>query len=413
MTKRAVKATIKPELRVSRLQTPVKPAFFMGANHREYRLNYQMITEDAALKAACDAARNAHAIALDTEFVRTRTYYPQLGLIQMFDGETVVLIDPLTITDWRPFKELMLDKNVTKYLHAGSEDLEVFLNTFGKLPEPLIDTQILAAFCGRPMSWGFAAMVEEYTGIALDKSESRTDWLARPLTERQCDYAAADVWYLLPIAIKLLAETDSSGWLPAALDECRLMQQRRQEVVDPAEAWRDITNAWQLRTRQLACLKLLADWRLRKARDRNMAVNFVVREEHLWAVARYMPGSMGELDSLGLSGSEIRFHGKTLVSLVEKAKELPEDALPEPLLNLMDMPGYRTLFKEIKALVQEVSKEKGVSVELMASRRQINQLLNWHWQLKPQNGLPELVSGWRGEMMTESLKPLLEKHPRA
>lgn len=411
MTKPALKWTIKPELYVSRHQTPVKPAFFMGANPRERKLNYQMITEDAALQAACEAARDVPAIALDTEFVRTRTYYPQLGLIQMFDGNQVVLIDPLTINDWRPFKALMQDKNVTKYLHAGSEDLEVFLNAFGELPDPLIDTQVLAAFCGRPMSWGFAAMVEEYTGIALDKSESRTDWLARPLTERQCDYAAADVWYLLPIAKKLMDETDTSGWLPAALDECRLMMQRRQEVVDPADAWRDITNASQLRTRQLACLKLLADWRLRKARERNLAVNFVVREEHLWSVARYMPGSLGELDSLGLSGSEIRFHGKTLLSLVEKAQALPEDALPEPLLNLMDMPSYRKVFKAIKALMQEVSTEKGVSVELMASRRQINQLLNWHWKLKPQSTLPELVSGWRGELMADRLNALLAEYP--
>lgn len=112
-------------------------------------------------------------------------------------------------------------------------------------------------------------MVEEYSGVALDKSESRTDWLARPLTERQCEYAAADVWYLLPIASQLMAETDRAGWLPAALDECRVMQQRRQEVVDPAEAWRDIGNAWQLRTRQLGCLQLLAEWRLRKARERD------------------------------------------------------------------------------------------------------------------------------------------------
>ena len=371
-----------------------------------------MITDDAALKAACDAARSVPAIALDTEFVRTRTYHPQLGLIQMFDGESVVLIDPQAISDWSPMRDLLVNKDVTKYLHAGSEDLEVFLNAFGVMPDPLIDTQILAAFCGRPMSWGFAAMVEEYTGIALDKSESRTDWLARPLSERQCEYAAADVWYLLPIAGKLLAEADTSGCLPAALDECNLMKQRRREVVDPADAWRDITNAWQLRTRQLACLKLLADWRLRKARDRDMAVNFVVREEHLWSVARYMPGSLGELDSLGLSGSEIRFHGKTLLSLVEKAKALPEEALPEPLLNLMDMPGYRKVFKEIKALVQDISKEKGVSAELLASRRQINQLLNAHWQLKPQNVQPELISGWRGEMMAGRLNALLANYPR-
>ncbi|EBJ8076219.1 ribonuclease D [Salmonella enterica] len=375
-------------------------------------MNYQMIETDDALASLCEAVRAYPAIALDTEFVRTRTYYPQLGLIQLFDGANVALIDPLGISDWSPLKAVLRDTGITKFLHAGSEDLEVFLNAFGELPEPLIDTQILAAFCGRPLSWGFAAMVEEYTGVALDKSESRTDWLARPLSERQCEYAAADVWYLLPIAKKLMIETEAAGWLPAALDECRLMQQRRQEIQAPEEAWRDITNAWQLRTRQLACLQLLADWRLRKARERDMAVNFVVREENLWAVARYMPGSLGELDSLGLSGSEIRFHGKTLISLVAKAQALPEEALPEPLLNLMDMPGYRKAFKAIKALVAEVSASHYVSGELLASRRQINQLLNWHWKLKPQNGQPELISGWRAELMAEKLTLLLQEYPR-
>ncbi|EEE8156514.1 ribonuclease D [Salmonella enterica] len=375
-------------------------------------MNYQMIETDDALASLCEAVRACPAIALDTEFVRTRTYYPQLGLIQLFDGANVALIDPLGISDWSPLKAVLRDTGITKFLHAGSEDLEVFLNAFGELPEPLIDTQILAAFCGRPLSWGFASMVEEYTGVALDKSESRTDWLARPLSERQCEYAAADVWYLLPIAKKLMVETEAAGWLPAALDECRLMQQRRQEIQAPEEAWRDITNAWQLRTRQLACLQLLADWRLRKARERDMAVNFVVREENLWAVARYMPGSLGELDSLGLSGSEIRFHGKTLISLVAKAQALPEEALPEPLLNLMYMPGYRKAFKAIKALVAEVSASHHVSGELLASRRQINQLLNWHWKLKPQNGQPELISGWRAELMAEKLTLLLQEYPR-
>ena len=384
----------------------------MGANKRESDLNYQMITTNDELASLCEVTRDFPAIALDTEFVRTRTYYPQLGLIQMYDGKHVSLIDPLGITDWMPMRDLLLDTAVTKYLHAGSEDLEVFLNTFGIMPQPLIDTQILAAFSGRPLSWGFAAMVEEYTGLTLDKSESRTDWLARPLTERQLEYAAADVFYLLPIAGQLMKEAEASGWLSAALDECRMTQLRRQEVVDPKEAWRDISNAWQLRTRQLACLQLLADWRLRKARERDLAVNFVVREEHLWAVARYMPGSLGELDSIGLSGSEIRFHGKTLLALVAKAQALPEEALPEPLLNLMDMPGYRKAFKDIKALVQAVATESKLSAELLASRRQINQLLNWHWKLKPQNGMPEMMAGWRGELMADRLNTLLEGYPR-
>ncbi|MCT4705882.1 ribonuclease D [Enterobacteriaceae bacterium H11S18] len=373
-------------------------------------MTYHMITTDEQLAEVCHAASQVSALALDTEFVRTRTYYPQLGLIQLYDGEKASLIDPLTITDWSPFKALITDRSVTKFLHAGSEDLEVFMNTFGALPDPFIDTQILAAFSGRPLSCGFATIVESYTGIALDKSESRTDWLARPLTERQCVYAAADVLYLLPIAHKLMAETEAAGWMKAALDECKLMAGRRTEVLDPEEAWREIGNAWQLRTRQLACLKKLASWRLRTARERDMAVNFVVREEHLWQVARYMPGSLAELDKLGLSGSEIRYHGKTLVALVEEAQAIPEEQWPAPLSNLVDMPGYRKVFKAIKALVQEVSETSGLSAELLASRRQINQLLNWHWKLKTSSSLPELVSGWRGELLSDKLKTLLAEY---
>lgn len=367
-----------------------------------------MITSDAALHTLCDALRQSSAIALDTEFVRTRTYYPQLGLIQVFDGEHLALIDPLPITDWAPFKALLVDEAVTKFLHAGSEDLEVFLSNFEVMPEPMIDTQVLASFTGQALSCGFATMVEAWTGVKLDKSESRTDWLARPLTERQCDYAAADVWYLLPIAHKLLEKTEQAGWLAAALDECRLMKLRRQDILAPEEAWREIGNAWQLRPRQLACLQQLAAWRLRHARERDMAVNFVVREEHLWQVARYLPSSLGELSSLGLSGSEIRFHGNTLIEMVAHAQELPEEALPQPLENLVDKPGYRKIFKDIKTLVQQVSEEKGVSAELLASRRQINQLLNWHWQLKPQKLPPELISGWRGELLGAALKTYLQ-----
>lgn len=185
------------------------------------------------------------------------------------------------------------------------------------------------------------------------------------------------------------------------------MAQRRAEPLMPGEAYREISNAWQLRTRQLACLKLMAAWRLNKARERNLAVNFVVREEHLWQVARYLPGSLGELDSLGLSGSEIRYHGKTLLDFVEEAKALPESDLPPPVANLIDMPGYRNAFKYIKALVQDVAKEKGLSPELIASRRQINQLLNWHWKLKPFSTRPELASGWRHVLFDGRLEALL------
>jgi ribonuclease D len=175
-------------------------------------------------------------------------------------------------------------------------------------------------------------------------------------------------------------------------------------------AYREITNAWQLRPRQLGCLQKLAEWRLRQARERDLAVNFVVREENLWQVARHMPTSLGELDSLGLSGPEIRYHGKTLLALVAEANELDEAALPAPLSNLIDQPGYKKVFKDIKAAIVIVSEQSGLSSELLASRRQINQLLNWHWKLKGADSLPELISGWRGDLLAAPLQAILKDY---
>ncbi|RLM30843.1 ribonuclease D [Brenneria salicis] len=372
-------------------------------------MNYQLITTNIGLKQVCTQARLHQQIALDTEFVRTRTYYPQLGLIQLYDGEQLSLIDPLTITDWLPFQALLRDERVTKFLHAGSEDLEVFFNAFDLSPAPFIDTQILAAFLGKPLSYGFAALVAEYMDVTLDKSESRTDWLARPLSEKQCDYAAADVFYLLPMAIKLVEETEAAGWTNAARDECRLLCQRKQEILAPEAAYREIGNAWQLRGRHLACLQRLAEWRLRKARERDRAVNFVVREENLLQVARCLPSSLGEMDALGLSGPEIRYHGKTLLALVAQTNGIAEADCPPPVINLIDYPGYKKAFKDIKAMVQRYSESSGLSAELLASRRQINRVLNWHWKLTGQDAVPEMLSGWRNNLYGDALREILKE----
>ena len=372
-------------------------------------LNYQFITTNTALEDVCKAASEVSQIALDTEFVRIRTYYPHLGLIQMYDGKQISLIDPLTITEWTPFVELLTNPAVLKYLHAGSEDLEVFSHQFGCVPTPMVDTQVVAAFLGYPISCGFATLVEKYEHIALDKSESRTDWLARPLTEKQCQYASGDVFYLLPLAKKLIAQAQEAGYMDAIVDECEMIAERRQETVSPELAYRDIGNAWQLRGQQLACLKMLAEWRLNQARARDMALNFVVREEHLWSVARYLPTSLAELDALSLSGQEIRCHGRRLLDFVAKAKQIKDEDCPEPIGNLIEQPNYKKAFKAIKTVIQEVSEGQRYNPELLASRRQINQLLNIHWKIK--TGEPELLSRWRKALLAEKITAILAQYP--
>ena len=372
-------------------------------------LNYQFITTNTALEDVCKAASEVSQIALDTEFVRIRTYYPHLGLIQMYDGKQISLIDPLAITEWTPFVELLTNPAVLKYLHAGSEDLEVFSHQFGCVPTPMIDTQVVAAFLGYPISCGFATLVEKYEHIALDKSESRTDWLARPLTEKQCQYASGDVFYLLPLAKKLIAQAQEAGYMDAIVDECEMIAERRQDTVSPELAYRDIGNAWQLRGQQLACLKMLAEWRLNQARARDMALNFVVREEHLWSVARYLPTSLAELDALSLSGQEIRCHGRRLLDFVAKAKQIKDEDCPEPIGNLIEQPNYKKAFKAIKTVIQEVSEGQRYNPELLASRRQINQLLNIHWKIK--TGEPELLSRWRKALLAEKITAILAQYP--
>lgn len=369
-------------------------------------LQYRFIASDEALKICCDEAACADYIALDTEFIRTRTYYPQLGLIQLYDGHKVSLIDPLTIREWQPFCQLLINSNVTKLLHASSEDLEVFWHQFALMPEPFIDTQILATFCGYPLSCGYATLISDKLQIKLDKSETRTDWLARPLTDKQCFYATADVYYLLPLAKILIEQTQQSGWYDSALDECCLALQKKTTVLECDDAYLQINNAWQLNPRQLGALQKLASWRLSYARRKDMSVNFVVKEDHIWKVAQTLPDSLAQLELLGLSEPEIRFHGRTMLDLVVKAKHLPAEQLPKPIVRLIDHASYKKAFKSIKEELQIIAEQHQINAELLSSRRQINQLLKWHWHSEDE--MPILLTGWRGKMTKPVLLPMLE-----
>lgn len=359
----------------------------------------------------CQAASKQPELALDTEFIRVRSYYPHVALIQLGYGDEVALIDPLVITDWLPLVDLLRCPEVMKFLHAGGEDLEVFHYHFGVTPEPFLDTQILAAFTGNNLSIGLATLVAQYAGVVLDKSEALTDWLARPLTSEQCAYASADVAYLLPVARQLSAQVQQAGWLAAVEEECRLMQTRRCAVPQPQEAWRDIGNYGKLRSCQFACLQLLAAWRLEQAQQRDLALNFVLRGEKLWRIARYLPAGATELVALGLSGGEIRRYGAALLELVAKSQRLPATSLPASAANPVQIPGFNQLFREIKTRVEQIASQHDLIPGLLASRRQITQLLSWHWQLSSTSQTPELFSGWRASLLLRPLQELLVQYP--
>ena len=371
--------------------------------------HFKLITEDSALAEVCAFARQQSAVALDTEFVRTRTLYPQLGLVQLYAGDEVALIDPTTIQDLSPFIALLADDHVTKVLHACGEDLEVFQHTFQQLPQPMCDTQVMANFLGFANSPGFATLVQHYFQIEIDKGASRTDWLARPLSDTQLRYAAADVWYLLPLYQQMQAQLAQTEWQSAVKNECEfLLNKRAHSGKYPDTAYFAIPNAWKLNSLELMRLKILAKWRMEEAMKRDLALNFVVRSENLWTVAKYNPKSTSALLELGLSTSEVRIHGKKLLQLLEQVKRIDPKDYPLMIQRLTGDPRYKTALKALQQKLTEITPEN-LPQELIASRRSLENLMKWHWLNTTKEDLPELLQGWRkpfGDALLNVLKTL-------
>ncbi|GAK23622.1 LOW QUALITY PROTEIN: ribonuclease D [Vibrio sp. JCM 19052] len=379
-------------------------AFFYSEKH----VNYQIITKNKDLEEVCALAREADVVMLDTEFVRIRTYYPQLGLIQLFDGKQLSLIDPTELTDMTSFVELLKDTSVLKVLHACGEDLEVFQNAFGCTPFPMVDTQLMAAFLGHGLSTGFATLVEEYLGVELDKSESRTDWMARPLTQKQLDYAAADVHYLMPLYEKLLDKVNEAGWWEAVQQESDLLVSKRIRNLNEETVYLDIKGAWQLRPAELAILKPLATWRYREAIKRDLALNFIFKEGDLLTVARLGLTNFKKMEAEASTFVRLTATAR-IAAIVKSAKQTPADDYPAKIERLMDYPGYKQIFKNMKDVVKVASQKSGLATEFLASKKQINQIISWVWKKdRDPARLPDVMQGWRLELLGEKMNKVLK-----
>ncbi|KFZ38574.1 ribonuclease D [Shewanella mangrovi] len=339
-------------------------------------------------------------LVLDTEFVRTRTYYARLGLIQAFDGETLALIDPVAIEDLSPFWALLSNPNILKLLHSGSEDLEVFAHHGKCQPAPLLDSQLVAAICGMGHGMGYAKLVQTLLDIELDKGESRTDWIKRPLTEAQLFYAANDVKYLYQLYPMLREKLEQQGRLQWAFEESERMTEGRLQAPDLQQAYLKVKNAFQLQPKELAVLRALAAWRQAKAIKRDLAVGFVMKDHTLIALAKKQPRSMNELlQSRDLSDHEKRIHAKELLKVMNNADM---SNLPEPLDVLALKPGYKSAFKLIKGVLHDIAESQQVPIELLGSKKLIHEYLEWEWAGK-QSELPLVLQGWRGSLTANAL----------
>ena len=363
-------------------------------------LAFEYISDDASLRALVEQYQSSPLLVLDTEFVRTRTYYARLGLIQAFDGKTLALIDPVAIEDLSPFWQLLTAPHITKLVHSCSEDLEVFAHYGHCQPAPLFDSQIAASLAGLGHGLGYAKLVQECLSVEIDKGESRTDWMKRPLTDAQLQYAANDVFYLYKLYPLLLEKLNANGRVEWLLEEGQRMTEDRLSLPDGESAYIKVKNAFQLLPDQLAYLKVLGKWRLEKALAKDLALGFVVKDHALIALAKKQPSSVAELNRMTeLTEQEKRIHGRDLIRVLTTADL---DNLPEQLDVIALKPGYKSTFKEIKNTITSLCEQADIPVEFLGSKRLIHELLLWLWHGKT-TSMPLLLTGWRGAIVADAL----------
>lgn len=372
---------------------------------------YQLITTQAELLTFCQYAQRFPYLALDTEFVRTRTYYAKLGLVQVRVHDQLVLIDPLAEIDLTPFWQLLKDPQLILVIHAGGEDYEILMQQMGEIPTAVVDTQIAAAFAGHGDALGYAALVQHYTNIEIDKSQSRTDWLQRPLQPVQLDYAAADVQYLYDIYPQLLAELSAEK---LALVKAETIEQvrRRAESIPPQWLYLFFGNAWQCNRQQLAVLRELLQWRLQRAQQSNIPLGFVAKDHIVLELARRCPSNVLQLRGITeLSPVTIRYSGESLLEAIQRGLACTD--LPEPLTRLTDLTDYKATYKQIQEQAQQLARDLDISPGLVASRRQINDVIHWEWQVpavaKAELIAPDLYRSWRGAKLKPFITELLQR----
>ena len=307
------------------------------------------IQDTESLCSLCDKLKDSPVLAIDTEFVRTRTLYPKLGLLQIANDEHLALIDPIAIDDLSAFWELLTDANILKVIHACSEDLEVFLTAANCKPVNLIDSQVMMSFLGHGLSLGYAAMVKHFLDIDVDKSESRTDWTKRPLSDKQLTYAQADVEHLISIFPTLKTQVEQAGWFEASVQETELMIARKFTPIDSESLYTNVKMAWKLNPKQLCILRALASWRYQRAKQRDLPLSFIVKDNTLLAVAQNIPHNMPAMTKIeGAEVLDIRHQGKAMLGVINKALEMPAESYPVKIKRLDEYPNYKQIFKSVK-----------------------------------------------------------------
>lgn len=356
------------------------------------------VTTSAELLDALARLDSADFVALDTEFMRESTYFPKLCLIQAAVPDAVAVLDPLTLPDLAPLWQFLGNRQRTKVLHAARQDLEVFATATRDLPVPgpIFDTQIAAALLGYPAQIGYGSLVAERLGRTLAKGHTRTDWTRRPLSPEQLQYAEDDVRYLAPLYLDLLAALQAAQRLDWLYEETRELEQLDLHRTDPDAAWRRLKGLDRMQPQQRATAKLLAQWREAAAIKHDKPRGWILADDALREIADRLPTTIADLEAIRtLPPGVVRRRGEELLTLIERgrgdaANEAAASNPPRP------QPQQLALVTKLMNLARETAQHAKINAELLATRRDVEQLVF-------AQRTEHLLSGWRREIIGEPL----------
>ena len=336
----------------------------------------QYINTAGQLKALCDDINIVTWLALDTEFLREKTYYPKFCLLQIATPDWVACVDPIALPDLGELFAAIYNPAITKVFHSCHQDLEIFYQLTGKVPGPIFDTQVAAPLLGYQDNPGYAMLVSSLLNINLNKAHTRADWSKRPLNEAEIQYAADDVIYLCQVYQIMLQKLEAlgrAGWLRQ--DFIELENPKNYQVL-PKNAWLKIRGKNKLTGKQLAIVQALAEWREITAQTENRPKSWLLRDELIFDLAKLQPETSAELANIrGMNERTANRYGKHLCELISASKK------NEPLaLQLKDRAAKKSQQHEaildiLTALVRIRAEENSLNPTILASRKDLEDLL--------------------------------------
>lgn len=366
---------------------------------------HPLITTTEALSDLCDRLAKSDFIAVDTEFMRENTYWPELCLVQIANSEEAAAIDPLAEgIDLAPLLHLLTEnEEVLKVFHAGGQDVEIIVNMTGKTPHPIFDTQIAMTAISQSEQIGYANLVETWLGLTIDKGARFTDWSRRPLTERQIEYAIGDVTHLaaiFPRILKKLIKTGRGAWLDAEMEK---LADPANYLTDPGQAWKRIRQPGR-NPQVLGRLKALAAWREAEAQHKNIPRGRIMRDETLADIASHPPKVQADLAKVrGLSAAwKDNDIGKRLMKVLAEAEPLPKEEMPEKVKQGAPLGREGALVADLLKLLLKIrAREIDVAPRLLTRADELEALASGV------RNLP-VLEGWRYEVFGKDALELVE-----